>query len=206
MNRVTLLTAWALIAAACAPDLRVDHPFDGTGKCIDPVSKAEVDCALVPLVTVERDGALSNMIVDATNKESKVYVDLDTGREMKTDEAFETNGWDLAFMRFDITSNGGSSSPGGPVEIAVLDGAAFDAFSQAPSTGYEQDGAVSVFNGVNGGWYYYDLGAHRLTTNDKLYIVKTTDGMYMKLRMGSYYDSAGTAARLSLSYAKVSAP
>ena len=74
--------------AACAPDLRIDHPFDGTGKCIDPVSKAEVDCALIPLVSVSLDGAVRNMIVDATNKESKVYVDLDSGREMKTDEAF----------------------------------------------------------------------------------------------------------------------
>ncbi len=194
------------MAGACAPDLRVDHPFDGTGKCIDPVNKAEVDCALIPLVTVTLDGAVRNVIVDATNRDSKVYVDLDSGREMKSDEAFETNGWDLAFKRFEIAINGGSSSPGGPVQVAVLDGAAFASVTVAPSTGYQQDSAATVFSGVNGGWYYYDLGTHKLTTNDKLYIVKTTDGAYMKLRMGSYYDAAGTAARISLSYTQVRAP
>ncbi len=200
-------TALILLSfCACAPDLRIDHPFDGTGKCIDPVTKAEVDCALIPLVSVTLDGAVRNMIVDATNKESKVYVDLDSGREMKTDEAFATNGWDLAFKRFEITMNGGSGNLQGTVQIAVLEGQAFDSQITAPATGYQQDGAESVFSGVNGGWYYYDLGTHKLTTKDELYIVKTTDGAYMKLRMGNYYDASGTPARLSLSYAPVTAP
>jgi hypothetical protein len=203
-TRTALLLTVSL--AACAPDLRDDHPFDGTGKCLDPATKAQVDCALVPLVTSTLDGKVRNMIVDATNKESKVYIDLDSAREMKTDEAFATNGWDLAFKRFEISMNGGSSNPQGAVRIAVLEKTPFDSLTQAPAEGYEQDGAQSVFSGVNGGWYYYDLGTHRLTTKDELYVIQTSDGAYVKLRMGSYYDASGTPARLSFSFEPVSAP
>ncbi len=195
-----------LVSAACAPDLRLDHPFDGTGKCKDPVSKLEVDCANIPLVSVTLVGQTRQMIVDATNKESKVYIDLDEGREMKSDEAFATNGWDLAFKRFEISMNGGAGNPMGSVRIAVLEGKPFDALTTAPPDGYQQDEAQSVFSGVNGGWYYYDLGTHRLTTKDLLYVVQTSTGAYMKLRMGNYYDEFGTAARISLSFAPVSAP
>lgn len=204
MNRTAALLMLSLFG--CAPDLRVDHPFDGTGKCVDPATKEQVDCSLVPLVFVRKEGETREMIVDATNKESKVYVDLDSGREMKTEEAFATNDWDLAFKRFEITLNGGSSNPQGLVRVAVLEGRDFEALTQAPADGYQQDGAQSVFTAVNGGWYYYDLGTHKLTTKDELYVVQTSDGVYFKLRMGSYYDASGTPARLSLSYAPVTAP
>lgn len=203
MNRLLITSLFAL---ACAPDLRIDHPFDGTGKCVDPATKEQVDCSSIPLVFVTTEGEVRQMIVDATNKESKVYVDLDTGREMKSDEAFDTNGWDLAFKRFEITMNGGSGNTEGKVRVAVLENASFDSMTQAPAEGYQQDGAESVFSAVNGGWYYYDLGTHRLTTKDELYVIQTSDGAFMKLRMGSYYDESGTPARISLSYAPVSAP
>jgi len=204
MNRTSALLLMSLVA--CAPDLRIDHPFDGTGQCVDPATAQQVDCSLVPLVFVRRQGETREMIVDATNKESKVYVDLDTGREMKTEEAFSTNGWDLAFKRFEITANGGSSNPEGQVRVAVLEGTSFESLTRAPVGGYQQDAAESVFTAVNGGWYYYDLGTHKLTTKDELYVVQTSDGAYFKLRMGSYYDASGTPARISLSYAPVSAP
>ncbi len=193
-----------VVLSACAPRLDVDHPFDGSGKCLDPATKQEVDCALVPLVSVTIDAnGVRNMIVDATNKESKVYVDLDSDREMKTDEAFSTNGWDLAFKRFEITMNGGSGNPTGVVEVAVLEGQSFESLTQAPAQGFVQDGANAVFAEVNGGWYYYDLNTHKLTTKDELYVVKSSSGAFYKLKMGSYYDAAGTPARLSLSYAAV---
>jgi hypothetical protein len=194
MRRFSLVGLVAL-CSACAPDLRTDHPFDGEQSTDE-------------LVTAEAlGGGVTKLTVTATSKTSKVYVDLDELREMKTGEAFETNGWDLALKRFEIFTNGGSSNPAGVVRVAVLVDRDFDALTRAPADGYLQDGAEAVFNSVEGGWYYYDLSVHRLITKGELtYVVQTSSGVYKKLKMLSYYDAAGTPAMVSMKVAEVAAP
>lgn len=186
--------ALVVAAAACAPDLRLDHPFDGQ------VSSGQ-------LVRVEQDGEVRTAHIDATDKGSQVFLDLDLGKEMKADEAFSTNDWDLAFKRYEISMNGGAGNPTGVVRAAVLKDVSFESLTQALATGYQQDGATSVFNGVEGGWYFYDLGKHQLVTRaDLLYVVQSSDGTYFKLQMLGYYDDKGTPASLTLRYAPVTPP
>ena len=204
-TQLSLLAAVAL--CACAPDLRVDHPFDGNGKCVDPTTKQEVDCATIPLLTVTLSGMARDAILDATNKTSQVFVDLDGDRELKSDAAFETNSWDLAFKRFEISTNGGAGNPGGVVEVAVLKGVDYETLTKAPAEGYQQDGKDAVFASVEGGWYFYDLGVHRLVTKQELtYVVHTSSGAYMKLKMGDYYDASGTPAMMAFRYQAIEAP
>lgn len=185
----------SLLFLGCAPDLRDDHPFDG-----------QVNTG--PLVAMtELEGGVRRLDIDATNKSSQVYVDLDEGRELKADEAFETNGWELSFSRFNIAVNSGASSPTGSVEVAVLKDVPWDAITQAPASGFTVDTPERVFNSVEGGWYVYDLGVHRLITRSELvYVLKTSAGAYKKLRMLDYYDYNGTPAALSLEYAPIAAP
>lgn len=189
------LLCGCLVFLACAPDLRVDHPFDG-------------ETTTGPLVVAsELDTGGKRLQIDATNKLSQVYVDLDEGREMKPDEAFSTNGWDLALKRFDLYVNSGASGPAGTVEIAVLKGVDYDGLTQAPSSGFLSDTGDRVMDTVEGGWYFYDLGVHRLITRTELvYVLRTSAGAYKKLRMLSYYDEHGTPASISLEYAPVAAP
>ena len=131
----------------------------------------------------------------------------DEGREMKPDEAFSTNGWDIALKRFDIYVNSGASGPGGNVEVQVIKDGDYATFTQAPATGFVQDTPDRVFNTVDDGWYFYDLGVHRLVTRTELfYLLHTSAGAYVKLRMLSYYDDNGTPASISLEYAPISAP
>lgn len=192
MRAFTALTLLTL--SACANDLRVDHPFDG-------------ETTTGPLVSAEQDGAITRLSIDATNKLSQVYVDLDTASELKPTEAFETNEWDLALKRFDVFLNSGASGPTGNVEALVLDGADWDSLTQAPADGFSVDTPDRIFNTVHEGWYRYDLGVHRLFARENLsYVVRTTKGTYVKLRMLSYYDAAGTPAVVSLEYAPISAP
>ena len=195
MRRSLALFVVGLALAGCAPDLRKDHPFDG-------------DISTGPLVEAsDLGGGVTRLDIDATNKTAKVYVDLDELREMKPAEAFDTNGWDLSAKRFEISMNGGSSNPSGVVRVAVLKDQDFDALTRAPADGYMQDGAALVFSDVEGGWYYYDLGVHRLVTReDLMYVVQTSSGDYKKLKMLSYYDSAGTPGALSLKVAPLEAP
>lgn len=192
MRQLTLIL---VMASACAPDLRVDHPFDGQ------VS----DGPLVKASTLG-DGS-TRLDIDATNKGSQVYVDLDEGKEMKADEAFSTNGWDLSFKRFEVSTNGGSGNPTGSVRALALKDQPYDALTKAPADGYQQDGAEKVFSAAQGGWYFYDLGAHKVVTRtDLVYVVQTSAGAYVKLQMLSYYDENGTPAAMSLKYAPIAAP
>jgi hypothetical protein len=179
---------------ACAPDLRVDHPFDG-------------QTTSGPLVSAVVLGSSTFLKVDATSKSAWVYVDLDESQELKVDEAFATNAWDLAFKRFEIKMNGGSQSSSGVVAVAVFKNQPFEETLKAPAQGYLQDGADSVFAKEADGWYVYDLtGSHGLTPRPVLYIVKSSQGAYFKLRMLDYYDEFGTAAALSLEIGRVLAP
>lgn len=185
-----------LTIAACAPDLRTDHPFDG-------------ETTTGPLVTATPNEGTpgTKLLIDATNKMSQVYVDLDQAREMKPDEAFSTNGWDLAFKRFDVYANSGASGPTGTVEIAVLKDVPWDTITQAPATGFSVDTPDRIFNTVDEGWYFYDLGVHRLITRTELvYVIKSSAGAYFKFRMLDYYDANGTPASITVEYAPVTAP
>lgn len=195
MRRALFLFVTGVSLAGCAPDLRDDHPFDGNGSSGPLVSASDLG------------NGVTRLDIDATSKTTKVYVDLDENREMKPAEAFDTNGWDLAAKRFEIWVNGGSTNPAGAVRVAVLKDQDFDALMKAPADGYTQDGAATVFAGVEGGWYYYDLGVHRLITReDLMYVVQTSTGAYKKLKMLSYYDSAGTPGVLSMKVAPLEAP
>lgn len=184
-----------ILSSACANDLRVDHPFDGQ-TTTGPLVSAEV-----------LDTGGTRLFIDATNKMSQVYVDLDEGREMKPDEAFSSNAWDLSFKRFEIGANSGASSPGGTVEIAVLKDVDYAGLTQAPATGFSVDTPEKIFSAVDGGWYLYDLGVHQLLPRAELiYAVKSSTGAYFKLRMLGYYDAFGTPASITLEYAPIAAP
>lgn len=191
--RPTLLPLLAL--AACAPDLRDDHPFDG-----------QVNSGPLVNVTVDPDGT-RHASVDATSKGSQVYMDLDEGKEMKAEEAFSTNGWDLAFKRFEVSMNGGASNPTGTVKALVVKGQTFAGLTQAPAGDYQQDGAKLYFEDAEGGWYTYDLSVHKvLPQKDLLWVVKTSSGAYFKIQMLAYYDASGTPAFITFDYAPVPAP
>ena len=193
--RALLRLAFVVSLSGCAPDLRVDHPFDG-------------ETTTGPLVVAtDLEGGGKQLLIDATNKMSQVYVDLDEGREMKPDEAFSSNGWDLSLKRFDISVNSGASGPTGTVEVAVLKDVDYATLAQAPASGFSTDTGGRIFNTVDEGWYFYDLSVHRLVTRTELvYVLHTSAGRYVKLRMLSYYDEHGTPASISLEYAPIAAP
>ncbi len=198
MTRLRIAMAVSTALAACAPDLRTDYPFDGKNLGAEEMTNH--------VVVEDRGGNLKKVTVDATSKTAFVYLDLDTLTELAVDAALDTGNWDLRFQRFLIAANGGGGGPG-VVEVAAIKDGNFDGLSRAPSTGFQQDGSETVFNGVQGGWYYYDLGTHKLTVQASLfYVVKSGAGAYFKIRMLNYYDEAGTPARLSFEVAPVLAP
>jgi hypothetical protein len=186
-----------LLLAACAPDLRDEFPFDG-------------DLPAGDYVVVDGDVVR----IDATFKESWVYVDLDGVKYVPTVDALGAEQWDLGFQRFKIITNSGVSGVG-KTETAILDGQDFDALTTAPKDGYVKDAPDATDDAdqdvdspflIRGGWYAYDLIKHSLQPRDVTYVVHTNQGAYFKLRMLGYYDSAGTSAKPSFRLDPVATP
>lgn len=203
-----MMRSWLSVTAclglvACAPDLRRDYCFDGL--CGDGETG--------PKVTIEAtgDAGIRRALVDATDKTAgaRTFVDLDADAEVSAPNVLGgDSSWDLAFQRDKVSTNGGIASGGhGTVQVAVLKGVDFEGLTQAPAGGYLQDTEKLVFNDVEGGWYNYDLGVHRLITRGELlYVVRSSDDRYFKLRMLNYYDESGSPARVSFEYQVISNP
>lgn len=197
--------AIVVMVSGCAPDLRCDFPFDGDRGCAGQDAGPEG-----PKISLkfDDDAGVRDVLVDATSKTSRVFLDVDADRELSVDEALSSNGWDLSFKRDNVASNGGPATDNrGQVAIAVLKDVAFDSLTRAPTDGYRQDAAQTVLNEAEGGWYVYDLGVHRLAARaDLTYVLKSSAGRYFKLKFLSYYDEAGSPARINLRYQAIAAP
>ncbi|HJL14323.1 MAG TPA: HmuY family protein [Sandaracinaceae bacterium LLY-WYZ-13_1] len=208
MKRICTITllALALGAAGCVETIGADDEDAGapdagewTGGDIPPTTGNFTH-------SVE-DGVVTT-VVDATDDSTWHPLDLDTG--VSTDE-----GWDLSFSRFRVRVNGGVTGSGG-VQVAALDGQAFDDVTQAPEEGWtvpvpdgEDDDdteADNVFNNGTSDWYDYELETHTLTPRDVTYVVASTDGAFFKLRFLDYYDDAGSPAFVRYTWAPVDPP
>ncbi len=192
--RIPGLCLAALALAGCAPSLLDDYPFPTE----DPPPPFDVTVGA---------GGLRSAVVNATSKTAWVYLDLDADAALGVSEAFSTNKWDLAFRRVDVTINGGPDSPAGVVKVAVLKDVAFESLTQAPESGWLQDGLKPVFADEHGGWYFYDLGKHVVTPRKELvYAVRSSEAKFYKLAFDAYYDAAGTAGRVAIRYQAIAPP
>jgi hypothetical protein len=195
-----LLIALVASACACAADLRTDFPFDGDLPAGDYVT------------FTDQGGGTWELRVNAGEPQSWVFVDLDDQRQVPGAEAVGSVGWDVAFQRFRIISNGGVSGVG-PVEVAVLPGQDFAALATAPATGYAQDAADGPDDNqdvdsaflAGDGWYLYDLFNHGVNPRDVVYVVHGDRGFWAMKILG-YYDEAGTAARFRIDVKAVAPP
>lgn len=174
------------------------------------------------------DGASAS--VDATDQNAYVYIDLGNKVQVApvTPEN-DPNGWDIALQRTNIKVNGGVSGAG----TVAIDGMLHDDWSQrvaAPAgTTYHTDEdqalafltyppteaqASAACGNVDGdfGWYHYSGfcaeggGVHHISPRDAVYVVRARDGKFWKLRMLSYYDSAGSSGHPSFEFARINTP
>ncbi|AKF09092.1 HmuY family protein [Sandaracinus amylolyticus] len=208
------LAAIALTTFACAPDLRSDDDGEDAGAHdAGPVQDGSIPPSSGPFRhTVNDDGTITT-IVDAT--EGTAYLDLESGLAVTPADPLDSRDWDLAFTRFSITTNGGASGTGGAA-AARLPAADFDALDAPPETGWIADGVdieedtdafpESAFNGGVEGvndWYDYDRSSHRLTPRDVVFVVRSVEGHFFKLRIDGYYDDAGTPAVIAFRWARI---
>jgi len=165
-----------LVLAACAADIR---DTDSGGNLDDTDTDTDT---YTDVRTVE---------IDATDSTAWVHYAFEGGLVSPSDP------WTLAFQRYTVKVDGGSSGDGG-VEVAVLDGADFDALTEAPDSGWTTDAETGL---VFDSWYDYDGTTHVLTAADQVFVVREGDGDTFKLEFLDYYDDAGNAGHPSFRWA-----
>lgn len=144
--------------------------------------------------------------VDASSQTDWVFFDLDAQAEVEED-----GGWDLAFRRQVIASNG----PEGVAVAIVKD--RFEDAHHAPEAGYHVDPALSdeieeadlAFH-QDGGWYDYDMTSHTLSPKgDRYFVVLSTEGKAYAIKMMDYYatvDGQKVAGHPSFAVRSIEAP
>jgi heme-binding HmuY-like protein len=199
MQHTPCLTALcALCLVSCAEDLQ-----------FAPYTEPEV---VWPITTEDNGDDTFTTRVLADDADAWVYFDFQSGAQVTPEEPEDDDGWDLAFQRFHVRSNGGSSGSG-DAEVAVLDDE-FEALTAAPDSGYVSDSEDGDDEGsepdtafeIDDGWYAYDPSSHTLSTRGLVYVVLTPEGDYFKLEMLGYYDDAGNDGRPSFRWAPLTAP
>lgn len=203
MRRTLAGTSWVLVAA-CLPDI------SGSLDPGPPPDPDDTDVVVVTTPTVPADTAdtgpdeppplpVAEITVDATDPGRWVGLDLDA-----FDPGADPDGeaWDLRFRRFEVAVSGGVSGAGG-VEVARLEGVPFEDALAVPSdavwaTDLPDADGDGVLEYVFVDWYDYDQATHLLSPADRTYAVRTTEGAVYRLRFESYYDDAGTPARIRL--------
>jgi hypothetical protein len=146
------------------------------------------------LTHTDDEDDVTHTVVTACSDARWVALDLDSRVETLLADPPPSEGWDLAFQRYHVMSNGGVSGAGG-VRVAPLTGVDFDDVTEAPADGWLEDLADSDLDGHNDyvisgqdlSWWEYDLETHVINMTGVVWVVETTEGAHFKLEFVDYY-------------------
>lgn len=128
--------------------------------------------------------------VDATNSESWTYFSFSSGEVIEVTDAENSEEWDLGFQKTKVKLNGGVSGPGMGSAVMLVD-STFEDVTVAPEDGYvsDTDDTLAIVAQSEMGWYIYTGPPTHwvLPLEDRVFVVKTADGTYAKLRFIGYY-------------------
>jgi hypothetical protein len=135
--------------------------------------------------------------IDASNTGRWAAFDFSRG---STVPAGDPDGWDIAFRRFNVMTNGGDGFAGraGIVDLGVVP---FDSVVEVPATGYVGSSVRSdSSNAAIERWYTYGFTSHILSPKANVYALRTADGRYAKLQILSYYCPGATPGCVTFRY------
>ncbi len=128
--------------------------------------------------------------IDATNREAWAYFSFASGDTVDVADAENSEAWDIGFQRTQVKLNGGISGPG-MGSVVMLTETTFEAVTEAPADGYlaDTEDTLAIVPQSEKGWYIYTgPPAHWiLPLEDRVFVIKATDGTFAKVRFIGYY-------------------
>ncbi|MEE9165493.1 MAG: HmuY family protein [Nitrospinota bacterium] len=155
---------------------------------LSPVNPAEVGTKLTDTIVYT---------FDSSTLEKWAFFDFSRGSIVSDVSSFkDPKGWDLAFRRAKMASNGGGTNKNGIVEVASLKTTDFDSVTSVPGDAkFIQDTRTSAGadpkNASLDKWYSYNFMDHNLKSYRNVLIIKTAEGNYAKMQIINYYCKKG---------------
>lgn len=166
------------LALAAGPALTAHRPPP------HPISPIDPRPVLVPWVEAQ-------ITVDARDESAWTYFDFSRG-SVVTDAVIDGHNWDLAFQRYRVATNSGSTNPNGHAG-ALKRGR--ERPRHAPARGYQIDAWEEdlTLNRVFHRWYRYSPVMNGLVPRGDYFVVRTADAGYAWMQFVAYYcpSSAG---------------
>ncbi len=133
--------------------------------------------------------------VNASSQKTWTLVNFSTGKTYKIADPEKEKvriakiNWDLGFQRTKIITNSGITNPSGQVGVLNLGTVKFDDIRKSPETGFLVDSKSfgKVLNKGIADWYNYRTRTHNVESRKNVYVVRTSNGQYMKMRILNYY-------------------
>jgi hypothetical protein len=142
--------------------------------------------------------------VDARSKDIWMYFDFSRGAVVGVQNP-KTDDWDIAFQRHTLRTNGGDTNPSGQGAILALPEADFAAVKAVPEEAefvgdVRTKKRLHAYNPALQKWYSYSYTTNILIPKPVVYIVRTQDGKYAKMRILSYYCKDDVAGCVTFEY------
>jgi len=193
--RVLAAAACLLLAAGC--ERMTTEGFDPSSATYSPTAPR-------PVESVEHLTEPTVYTIDARSDNVWVYFDFSRAAVVPVLDP-KTDGWDLAFKRYVVRTNGGRSNPDGQGAVLKLARRDFAGLTGVPQ---EQQFQADVhpknrlhpFNPALEKWYNYSYLANVLAPKPEIYVIRTQDGKYAKMRMLSYYCTGNMAGCMTFEY------
>ena len=142
--------------------------------------------------------------VDARSKEMWMYFDFSRGSVVPVDNP-QTEDWDLSIRRHVIRTNGGATNPNGQTALLAIEGPDFSVVTSVPDeakfvSDVRDKRRLYPYNPVVDKWYNYSYTTNVLLPKPMVYLVRTRDGKYAKMRIVSYYCKGNLSGCVTIEY------
>lgn len=139
-----------------------------------------------PKKELKREWKNRHYSIDVSNPGRWIYFSFSKGSTVE-----QTEKWDIAFKRTKIITNSGVTNPEGGVAVLNVGGVDFEAVKDIPANGFKIDKksfwGSEISNPALKGWYRYNSTTHKIKSNNDLYIVKTSENKFAKMKIVDYY-------------------
>lgn len=142
--------------------------------------------------------------VDARSNDVWMYFSFTLGAVIPVQDP-KTLPWDLMLQRYVIKTNGGQTNPSGQAGLLSVPGHDLAALTSVPAnatfvTDVPLKNRPGSYNPAIEKWFNYSYLANILAPKPLLYLVRTHDGKYAKLRLLSYYCVQRSAGCVTFEY------
>jgi hypothetical protein len=142
--------------------------------------------------------------IDARSKEMWMYFDFSRGSVVPVDNP-QTEAWDLSIQRHVIRTNGGATNPKGQAALFAIEDANLSEIPRVPDdvefvSDVRDKKRLYPFNSVVDKWYKYSYTTNVLLPKPIVYLVRTQDGKYAKMRIVSYYCKGNISGCMTIEY------